>query len=165
MQVFHGVRRAVPGNVQGSHGALLPGAVVAHAAGHFPDSQRGLDCQGLASNGGEPTSFVDFHACTHVPVDVNRCTSLLPVQREVAALLQEKPQLSFRAPSTHAEVNDVRWHPTRAGVFVSVLGNSRAELWDVCRSVLEPVAVFVREGETGLRLPAVVEECPSCSCV
>ena len=41
----------------------------------------------------------------------------------------------------------MRWHPTRPGVFASVLGNGRAELWDVCRSVLEPVAVFLREGK------------------
>ena len=62
-------------------------------------------------------------------------------------LRQETPRLTFRAPSTHAEVNDVRWHPTRPGVFASVLGNGRVELWDVCRSVLEPVAVFVRESK------------------
>jgi len=41
----------------------------------------------------------------------------------------------------------VRWHPTRLGVFASVLRNGRAELWDVCRSVLEPVAVFLTEGK------------------
>lgn len=64
--------------------------------------------------------------------------------------MQETPRLSFRAPSTHAEVNDVRWHPTRPGVFASVLGNGRAELWDVRHSVLEPVAVYLKEGNRKL---------------
>ena len=40
----------------------------------------------------------------------------------------------------------MRWHPTLAGVFVSVLSSGRAELWDVCHSLLEPVTVFVKEG-------------------
>ncbi len=128
---------------------MLPGAVVADAAGRLPDRQRRLDSQALAPGRGvlqcimvpNDSSQSSLCRCDWQTADVGTSRWLL-----ISCVRQETPRLTFRAPSTHAEVNDVRWHPTQPGVFAAVLGNGRAELWDVCRSVLEPVAVFVRDG-------------------
>ena len=62
-------------------------------------------------------------------------------------MLQEAALLTFRAPSSHAEINDVQWCPWRASVFAAVTAGGRIELWDIVQSVLAPVAVYQREGD------------------
>ena len=50
-------------------------------------------------------------------------------------------------------------------MFASVLGNGRAELWDVCRSVLEPVAVYLKEGTAHVCIALHWPPRSSCFCL
>ncbi|CAM9993072.1 unnamed protein product [Choristocarpus tenellus] len=52
---------------------------------------------------------------------------------------QATPIHTLRSVDLSDVVNDVAWSPTCSTVFASVAGDGRVELWDLCRSTLDPV--------------------------
>ena len=74
-----------------------------------------------------------------------RCAAV--VSSGLGGVAQKTALLTFRAPSSHAEINDVQWCPWRASMFAAVTAGGKVELWDIALSVLMPVAIYQREGD------------------
>ena len=138
--MFHSICRAVSGNIQRAHRACVRCAVVPSLPAPLFDGQFGLDRQALVAGPGNLIPCANWHNICH-PV---MCCS---VGHDSSCMSpQETSLLTFRAPSSHSEVNDVRWCPWQATAFATVAG-SRLDIWDIAQSVLEPVAVWECQGE------------------